>query len=100
MQAIYPLKIQAIRSKGQQARLYVYFPLPLAAAIGLQAGEDVQWELLDRGELHLVRKQLPQLQATQRATQGGQTPTPSPPKQTAKDKRRHKANVSGSRSDS
>jgi len=56
MQASYPLKIQAIRSKGQQARLYVYFPLPLAAAIGLQAGEDVQWELLDRGELHLVRK--------------------------------------------
>jgi hypothetical protein len=47
MQAIYPLKIQAIRSKGQQARLYVYFPLPLAAAIGLQAGEEVQWELLD-----------------------------------------------------
>ena len=55
---------QAIRSKGQRARLYVYFPLPLAAAIGLQAGEEVQWELLDRGELHLVRKQLPQLQAT------------------------------------
>jgi len=47
MQVIYPLKIQAIRSKGQQARLYVYFPLPLAAAIGLQAGEEVQWELLD-----------------------------------------------------
>ncbi|MBV9642362.1 MAG: hypothetical protein JO334_02215, partial [Verrucomicrobia bacterium] len=45
MQAFYPLKIQAIRSKGQQARLYVYFPLPLAAAIGLQAGEEVQWEL-------------------------------------------------------
>lgn len=53
--AIYPLKVQAIRSKGQQARLYVYFPLPLAAAIGLGAGEQVQWELLDRGELHLIR---------------------------------------------
>jgi hypothetical protein len=26
----------------------------LAAAIGLEAGEEVQWELLDRGELHLV----------------------------------------------
>lgn len=97
MQAIYPLKIQAIRSKGQQARLYVYFPLPLAAAIGLQAGEEVQWELLDRGELHLVRKQLPQLQATQRASQGGETPMPSPRKQTANDKRRRGANVSSSR---
>jgi hypothetical protein len=63
MQAKYPLKIQAIRSKNQQARLYVYFPLPLAAAIGLGAGEEVQWELLDRGELHLVRNQPPEVQA-------------------------------------
>jgi hypothetical protein len=55
MQAKYALKVQAIRSKGQQPRLYVYFPLPLAAAIGLEAGEEVQWELLNRQELHLVR---------------------------------------------
>ena len=47
--------VQAIRSKGQQPRFYVYFPLPLAAAIGLEAGEAVQWELLDRRELHLTR---------------------------------------------
>jgi hypothetical protein len=51
----YPLKIQAIRSKGQQPRLYISFPLALAAAIGLQPGEEVEWELLDRTELHLVR---------------------------------------------
>ena len=51
----YPLKIQAIRSRGQQPRLYVSFPLALAAAIGLEPGDAVQWELLDRGELHLVR---------------------------------------------
>lgn len=56
MQASYPLKVQAIRSKGQKERLYVYFPMPLAAAIGLEAGEEVEWELLDRGELHLRRK--------------------------------------------
>ena len=98
MQAFYPLKIQAIRSKGQQARLYVYFPLPLAAAIGLQAGEEVQWELLDRAELHLVRKQLPQLQATQRVSQSDEIPMPPPRKQTAKDKRRRGANASSSRS--
>ena len=98
MQAIYSLKIQAIRSKGQQARLYVYFPLPLAAAIGLHAGEEVQWELLERGELHLVRNQLPQLQATQRATQGTEGSTPRPRKQTAKTKRRRGANASSSRS--
>ena len=57
MQTTYPLKIQAIRSQGQQPRLYVSFPLALAAAIGLEPGELVQWELLDRGELHLVRPQ-------------------------------------------
>lgn len=52
----YLLKVQAIRPKGQNPKLYVYFPIPLAAAIGLQPGELVEWELLDRGELHLVRK--------------------------------------------
>ena len=51
----YPLKVQAIRSKGQKPRLYVSFPLALAAAIGLEPGEEVQWELLDHGELHLTR---------------------------------------------
>jgi hypothetical protein len=89
MQAKYPLKIQAIRSKNQQARLYVYFPLPLAAAIGLEAGEEVQWELLDRRELHLVRNQVPQIQASQSSAQRAEIPMPSP-KQTAKSQR-HRA---------
>ena len=61
--ARYPLKVQAIRSRGQQPRLYVYFPLPLAAAISLAPGEEVEWDLLDRGELHLVRRKIPTLQA-------------------------------------
>lgn len=55
MQTFYPLRVQAIRSKGQNPRLYVSFPLALAAAIDLNPGDEVQWELLDRGELHLVR---------------------------------------------
>ena len=59
MQTTYPLKIQAIRSKGQQPRVYVSFPLSIAAAIGPEPGETVQWELLDRGELHLVRPNAP-----------------------------------------
>ncbi len=54
--ASYPLKIQAIRSKGQNLRFYVYLPMPLAAALGIQGGEAVSWELLERKELHLVRK--------------------------------------------
>ena len=59
MQTTYPLKIQAMRSQHQQPRFYVSFPLALAAAIGLEGGETVQWELLDRGELHLVRPATP-----------------------------------------
>ncbi len=67
MQTTYPLKIQAIRSKGQQPRLYVSFPLALAAAIGLEPGDSVQWELLDRRELHLVRLEVPPPQTRRRA---------------------------------
>lgn len=83
MQTKYPLKIQAIRSKGQQARLYVYFPLPLAAAIGLQAGEEVQWELLDRRELHLTRPQAPAATTRQKALKSEKSPPP-PEKHSAK----------------
>jgi len=57
--ATYPLKIQTMRSAHQQPRFYVSFPMALAAAIGLQGGETVQWELLDRGELHLTRPEAP-----------------------------------------
>jgi hypothetical protein len=59
MPTSYPLRVQAIRSRGQNPRLYISFPLALAAAIGLEPGEAVQWELLDRGELHLLRSQPP-----------------------------------------
>jgi hypothetical protein len=55
MEATYPLRVQAMRSRGQKPRLYVSFPVALAAAIGLEPGDGVQWELLDRTELHLLR---------------------------------------------
>ena len=66
MQAKYAIKVQAIRSKRQAPRFYVNFPLPLAAAIGLQAGETVEWELLSRGELHLVRPEATPPRVSQR----------------------------------
>ncbi len=59
MPTSFPVRVQAIRSRGQNPRLYINFPLALAAAIGLEPGEVVQWELLDRGELHLVRANAP-----------------------------------------
>jgi hypothetical protein len=71
-QTKYPLKVQAIRSGKQQPRLYVYFPLPLAAAIGLNAGDQVTWELLDRSELHLVRDKVSAPRARKRANKSPQ----------------------------
>ena len=55
MQAIYPVKVQGIRSKGRKDRFYVVIPMPLAAAIGLESGEDVHWSLTDRNTLLMKR---------------------------------------------
>jgi len=68
----YSLKVQAIRSKGAKPKLYVYFPIPLAAAIGLEPGESVQWELLDRAELHLARPHVPPTKTRRRAAASSQ----------------------------
>lgn len=56
MQINYPVKVQAIKSKGRPVRLYVAIPMALAVAIGLEPGEEIQWELLTRNQLHLIRK--------------------------------------------
>jgi len=55
MQAEFEMKVQMIRSKGRATRLFVNVPLPLAAAMDLQAGERVRWQLLARSELRLIR---------------------------------------------
>jgi hypothetical protein len=55
MQAEFEMKVQVIRSKGRATRLFVNVPLPLAAALDLQAGERVRWQLLARSELRLIR---------------------------------------------
>ena len=75
MQTSYPLKVQAIRSRGQQPRLYVSFPLALAVAIGLEPGDTVQWELLDRAELHLVRLKAPAPTTRRRAIKKPEQPS-------------------------
>jgi hypothetical protein len=66
-EASYPLKVQAIRTKGQNLRFFVYLPMPLAAALGVHGGEEVSWELLDRNELHLVRSAPSKVKAQRRA---------------------------------
>ena len=55
MQAEYVMKVQVINSKARQPRFFVNIPLPLAAALDLAAGEQVQWQLLDRSDLRLLR---------------------------------------------
>jgi hypothetical protein len=59
MQAKYPMKVQAIRSRQQAPRFYVNLPLPLAAALELEAGETVRWQLVSRRELRLLRVTAP-----------------------------------------
>jgi hypothetical protein len=55
MQGEYVMKVQVIKSKRRQPRFFVNIPLPLAAALDLEAGEQVQWQLLDRSDLRLLR---------------------------------------------
>jgi hypothetical protein len=59
MQAEYRMKVQVIRSQRRPPRFFVNLPLPLAAALDLEAGELVQWQLLDRSDLRLLRLQAP-----------------------------------------
>ncbi len=75
MSISYPLRVQAIRTRGQAPRLYVTFPMAIAAAIGLEPGDEVQWELLDRGELHLIRLRQSPLKAKSRFARGSNNPS-------------------------
>ena len=59
MQAEYEMKVQVIRSQGRAARLFVNIPMPLAAALDLQAGERIRWQILGRSDLRLVRLETP-----------------------------------------
>jgi hypothetical protein len=61
MQAEFEMKVQVIRSKGRATRLFVNIPLPLAAALDLQAGERIRWQLLTRSELRFIRLEAPPL---------------------------------------
>lgn len=59
MQAEYVMRVQVIKSKKQPPRFYVNIPLPLAAALDLQGSEEVQWQLLGRSDLRLLRLAAP-----------------------------------------
>lgn len=73
MPTSFPIRVQAIRSRGQNPRLYINFPMALAVAIGLEPGEEVQWELLGRGELHLIRPNAPSPSTNLKVTKESET---------------------------
>jgi hypothetical protein len=67
----YPTTIQLIQRKRSQ-QWYVNFPAALANAMDFDKGETVEWTLLDRGRLLLIRRVVPADPLTQfksRATQ-------------------------------
>jgi len=63
-QVLFEMKLQAIRSKGRAARLFVNVPLALAAALDMHPGERLRWQLLDRSDLRLVRLDAPKPKKT------------------------------------
>lgn len=53
--AVVPLNVQSIRSGGQKRRPFVYFSAEFAEKTGLKGKNLVEWELVDRGRLRLVK---------------------------------------------
>jgi hypothetical protein len=61
-QVLFEMKLQVIRSKGRATRLFVNVPLALAAALDMQPGERLRWQLLHGADLRLIRLDAPALQ--------------------------------------
>ncbi len=57
--ANYQVKIQAIRSRGHNERPFVTIPVAIARALDLQKGETVEWKIVDRSQLLLLRQPQP-----------------------------------------
>jgi hypothetical protein len=57
--ANYQVRIQAIRSQGHNERPFVTIPVAIARALDLQKGETVEWKVVDRSQLLLLRQPQP-----------------------------------------
>lgn len=75
----YPTTIQLIRRKRSQ-QWYVNFPAAVANALDCAKGETVEWTLLDRRRLLLVRRHAPK--APSIAKRLRKPARPIPPRQT------------------
>ena len=63
----YPTRLQGIRRQGGTVQVYANTPLPLASALDVEPGETVNWKVVDRTHLLLVR--LPEQQTLKGAAQ-------------------------------
>ena len=50
----YPTKMQAIK-RGKGSQWFINFPAAIAAAMGFNKSEIVEWEIVDRNTLKLKR---------------------------------------------
>ena len=53
-----PTKVQLIQRKASQ-QWYINFPAPIAQAMDFSKGEEVEWTVVDKGNLILSRKVVP-----------------------------------------
>ncbi len=63
----YLSKLQVIQRGGQNRQYYLICPAPLAAALEMEKGEELQWVIKDRNTFEIRR-----VQGTSRAKAGRQ----------------------------
>ena len=61
----YLSKLQVIQRGGENRQYYLICPAPLAAALGMEKGEELQWVIKDRNTFEIRR-----VQGTHRAKGG------------------------------
>ena len=51
----YLSKLQVIQRGGQNRQYYLIFPAPMAAALEMEKGEELEWVIKDRNTLEIRR---------------------------------------------
>lgn len=57
----YTTKLQVIQRSGQNRQYYLICPAPLAAALDLEKGEELEWVIKDRNTFEIRRARHPAL---------------------------------------
>ncbi len=55
----YTTKLQVIQRSGQNRQYYLICPAPLAAALDLEKGEELEWVIKDRNTFEIRRMRHP-----------------------------------------